>query len=59
MIIAPVDYFWHFLKDGPLASKAAIFLTFYFLFFYLVFFMQDESWRCMWISDLFLRFLTN
>lgn len=59
MIIAPVDYFWYFLKDGRLASKAATFLTFYFLFFYLVFFMQDESWRCMWISDLFLRFLTN
>lgn len=43
MIIALVDYFWYFLKDGRLASKAAIFLTFYFLFFYLVFFMQDES----------------
>ncbi len=48
-----------FLKDGRLASKAATFLTFDFLFFYLVFFMQDESWRCMWISDLFLRSLTN
>lgn len=43
MIIAPVDYFWYFLKDGRLASKAATFLTFYFLFFYLVFFMQDVA----------------
>lgn len=30
MIVMPKDYFWYFLKDGHMYSKAATFVTFSF-----------------------------